>query len=252
MRKLVLSIVACAVSLTLAAQQNKMRIERTDGSALEIGVNEIERVTFVEIPDTAVDLGLSVKWASFNIGATTPTERGYYFAWGETEPKHEFYYDNYAHRDKEHGLADIGFDISGTQYDAARAQWGENWRMPTVAEYSELANQCDWQWGTVDGIKGMTVTSRTTGKSIFLPTTGFCHGESASDPGYTTDNPVNPNEYGYYGISSIKRTEFRRDDEVYGSFAYYLFIWAKDVRHPEIRNSRYRTMGIPIRAVTDK
>lgn len=113
-----------------------------------------------------VDLGLSVKWATCNVGASTPGDYGNYYAWGETSTKREYTTSNCASIGKSWG--DIGGNSSR---DAARANWGGNWRMPTKAEFQELVDNCTWTWTTQDGHKGYRVTGEN-GQSIFLPAAG--------------------------------------------------------------------------------
>ena len=113
-----------------------------------------------------VDLGLSVKWATCNVGANSPEEFGQYFAWGETTTKAEYTDENSTTYGKTMN------DISGNaQYDAATANWGGNWRMPTYDELYELINYCTWTWTTKKGINGCKVTG-PNGNSIFLPAAG--------------------------------------------------------------------------------
>lgn len=113
----------------------------------------------------AVDLGLSVKWATFNLGAATPLEPGDYFAWGEIAPKTDFSSGNAAALGKPLG------DIAGNpSHDAARALWGAPWRLPTMAEAQELVDKCRWEWNAQEA--GYKVTSQTNGKAIFLPAAG--------------------------------------------------------------------------------
>ena len=121
-----------------------------------------------------VDLGLSVNWAECNLGASSPEEYGDHYAWGETSPKSgDYTQDNYRyHNDISNSYANIGSNISGTQYDAARVNWGGSWRMPTKAEFEELKNRCTWKWTTYKGINGMKVTG-PNGNSIFLPAAGY-------------------------------------------------------------------------------
>ena len=114
-----------------------------------------------------VDLGLSVKWATCNLGASSPSDQGNYYAWGETSTKSEYTRDSYKYLGD-----DIGNNISGTQYDAARANWGGTWRMPTLEEIEELIDKCTWTWTTLDGHNGYLVTG-PNGKSIFLPAAGI-------------------------------------------------------------------------------
>ena len=114
-----------------------------------------------------VDLGLSVRWATCNIGASSPSEYGGYYAWGETETKTEYFSENSITWEQ-----DIS-DISGDpRYDAATANWGEGWRLPSSDELKELVDECTWVWMTEDGHGGFKVTG-PNGASIFLPANGY-------------------------------------------------------------------------------
>ena len=113
-----------------------------------------------------VDLGLSVKWATCNVGANSPEDYGQYFAWGETCPKVEYASDNSVTYEKTMN------DIAGNdEYDAARANWGGEWRMPTKAEMQELIDNCIWTLTARNGVNGYNVEG-SKGKSIFLPAAG--------------------------------------------------------------------------------
>ena len=113
-----------------------------------------------------VDLGLSVKWATCNIGANKPEEYGDYFAWGEIMPK--YIYDS---KTCSTGNKPIK-DFSGNpEYDAARAIWGGQWRMPTKDELKELKKKCKFIWTIQQGVSGCQVIG-PNGNSIFLPTGG--------------------------------------------------------------------------------
>ena len=119
-----------------------------------------------------VDLGLSVKWATCNVGASSPSDYGSYYAWGETRTKSEYTKDNCS----TYGI-NIG-DISGdSRYDAARANWGGTWRLPTEAEMQELIDKCTWTWTSQGGHNGYRVAG-PNGKSIFLPAAGYRLGSS--------------------------------------------------------------------------
>lgn len=140
-----------------------------------------------------VDLGLSVKWATCNVGADSPEDYGDYFAWGETEPKSTYYWDTYKWcqgsrytmtkycDDSDYGTVDnkAQLDLSD---DAARANWGGSWRMPTHDELTELIEGCSWTWITQNGVKGYKVSRN--GNSIFLPAAGS-YGEYWSSSLYT-------------------------------------------------------------------
>lgn len=128
-----------------------------------------------------VDLGLSVKWASYNIGATSENEAGELISWGETESKSSYTRDSYEFYSNG-TITDIASDIGGTEYDAAHERWGGTWRMPTRAEWDELLNGCTWTWS--DSKLGYTVTSKTNGKSIFLYAGGYNAGQLYYDGSY--------------------------------------------------------------------
>ena len=119
-----------------------------------------------------VELGLSVKWASCNVGASSPEDYGDYYAWGETSEKTYYSEENYLYYDSY-----IGNDISGTKYDVAHIKCGGDWRMPTKGELKELLEECDWTWTTLNGVNGCKVTG-PNGNSIFLPAAG---GRSEAD-----------------------------------------------------------------------
>ena len=139
-----------------------------------------------------VDLGLSVKWATCNVGATSPEDYGHYFAWGETSPKDEYNSSNCSTYRKE--MSDIA---GNAQYDAATANWGGDWRMPTKAEREELLNNCTWTWTTQNGVNGYNVKG-PSGNSIFLPAAGGRRGSSlngaGSSGGYWSSTPYDDDD----------------------------------------------------------
>lgn len=121
-----------------------------------------------------VDLGLSVKWATCNVGASKPEDFGNYYAWGETTTKSSYTESNSKTYGKKMG------DIAGnSSYDAATANWGGSWRMPTKAEMQELIDKCTWTWTTQNGVNGYNVKG-PNGNGIFLPAAG-CRGGSSLD-----------------------------------------------------------------------
>lgn len=125
-------------------------------------------------PSESIDLGLSVKWASCNIGAERPEEAGAYYAWGETTQKSSYLSENYIYGDgskSSNTYQNIGQDISGTNYDVATTNWGTPWRMPTKMECEELIANCDKEWIIQNGIWGVKFTGKN-GNSIFLPASG--------------------------------------------------------------------------------
>ena len=157
-----------------------------------------------------VDLGLpsGLKWATCNVGATSPEEYGDYYAWGETTTKSEYTEENCP----TYGLSISELQSQGytdgegkltAQYDAATANWGGDWRMPTRAELSELLNNCTWTSTTQNGISGYNVEG-PNGNSIFLPAAGFRDGSSLGGAG----------SYGFYWSSMPNESNSR--------YAYYL------------------------------
>ena len=141
-----------------------------------------------------VDLGLSVKWATKNIGASSPSDYGDYFAWGQTQTKSTFYWGNcfdcLDNEGKSWGTYKIGgkTSISPTSgRDTARENWGGTWRMPTIAEFDELCKKCDWTWTSQGGHNGYLVTSKTNGNSIFLPAAGWRGGTDTGGVGECGD-----------------------------------------------------------------
>ncbi|MCD8297719.1 MAG: hypothetical protein LUC88_09125 [Prevotella sp.] len=138
-----------------------------------------------------VDLGLSVKWATCNVGVSSPSDYGDYFAWGETSTKSEYTENNSVTYKKSMG------DIAGdSQYDAARTNWGGSWRMPTYDEINELLKDCKWNWMTQNGINGYKVTG-PNGNSIFLPAAG----------GYEESSLEYQGKYGHYWSSTKPNDE---------------------------------------------
>ena len=130
----------------------------------------------------AVDLGLSVKWASWNVGASAPEDFGNYYAWGEIEPKMFYQVVNYSleeYRTYDNGSLPHYFrssfpvDIAGkSKYDVATAKWGSGWAMPTKAQFEELLSKCSHGPMTSNGVKGEMFVGPNN-KSIFLPYCGI-------------------------------------------------------------------------------
>ena len=184
-----------------------------------------EEVTFTTLEKNAnghtyVDLGLpsGLLWATCNIGATSPEEYGDYFAWGETSPKEEYTEENSLTYGKQMS------DISGNaQYDAATANWGGDWRMPTRAEQQELLNNCTWTWTTQNGVNGYNVEG-PNGNSIFLPAAGDRYGSSLYSAGSN----------GYYWSSAPY--------EYHDLFACYLYFCSDG--HGMYDSSRYNGQSV--------
>ena len=168
-------------------------------------------LTIIPVPvPEVVDLGLSVKWASFNLGASAPEEYGYYYAWAETEPKYIFSWSTYKfgtssdgpfskyNTQSSYGTVD-NKTVLDSEDDDAHVRLGGDWRIPTDEEWLELMNNCTWTWtdnynGTA--VAGRIVTSNVAGytdKNIFLPAAGYKE--------YSVLNYAGSN--GYYWSSSL-------------------------------------------------
>lgn len=180
-----------------------------------------------------IDLGLpsGTKWACCNVGASTPEGYGNYYAWGETQPKSVYNWDTYQYGyynydgDYSH-LVNIGSDIAGTQYDAATANWGSPWRMPSWTQIQELLNNCTSVWTTQNGVNGRKFTG-PNGGTIFLPAAGYRWRDELDFLG----------SWGYYWSSAL--------DEGYPCGAYSLNF---DSDHA-YWSSRDRLLGRSVRPV---
>ena len=206
MKKLFTSILMLA--FTLAMQAQTMNVHFKNGTKVEFNSVNVDYVDFTEKPSDPtltpgdyVDLGLSVKWASCNLGASTPAGKGGYYAWGETSTKTEYSEKNYAYYKEGSGYTNIGENIAGTQYDAATVNLGKDWRMPTQDEVQELCDKCTFTYGEVDGVKGYYATGKN-GNSIFLPCYGYKTGtwDRSEDQGYFWTGSIN-NDNSYFGVS---------------------------------------------------
>ena len=121
-----------------------------------------------------VDLGLSVKWATCNLGATKPSDYGHYYAWSETMVKGDYSWDTYkwgkGNNITKYNDSD-GKTVLDPEDDVATAKLGSPWRMPTKDEINELIGGCTWKWTKKNGVRGHEVKG-TNGKTIFLPAAG--------------------------------------------------------------------------------
>jgi hypothetical protein len=157
-----------------------------------------------------VDLGLpsGLLWATCNVGATAPEAYGNYYAWGDVKTKSSYTSSNYSTYNLEIT------DISGNaQYDAATANWGGDWRMPTKDEVNELRNNCTWTWTTQNSVNGYNVEG-PNGNSIFLPAAGYYSYQSFKDAGtrgfyWTSSDYINDFGIDNYAVSlTIKSTSY--------------------------------------------
>ncbi len=182
---------------------------------------EVVYVGAAVIPDGCVDLGLSVYWASCNLGASKPTEYGGYYQWAGTKNVSNtgIYFDwsncpYHTGSDSKSGWTKYNTKSSfGTvdnkkvlesMDDAASVALGGKWRMPTDAEWTELRNtsNCSWTWTTINGVNGYKVQSKKSGYTdnwIFLPAAGF----------RSVTGLYNAGSYGFYWSSSLDTVDPR-------------------------------------------
>ena len=188
---------------------------------------------------TAVDLGLSVKWASCNLGANSVEGYGDYYAWGETATKNIYSWSNYKwSKGSENDLTKYNTDSSfgavdnrgvlSAEDDAAHAKLGSEWRIPTKAEWEELWDNCTWTWTNHNLVSGVLVTAQN-GNSIFLPASGrMCD-----------SNIEHKGDVGYYYSSSLY--------ESWPAFAWSMK--SKSSYEFAMYNEYYRSWGMTIRPV---
>ena len=138
-----------------------------------------------------VEMGDGLKWATCNVGATNPWDYGDYFAWGETTTKTSYEETNYFDRnDPKYYNINSKTKLDLTD-DAARANWGDTWRMPTDTEFSWLmdSKNCTWKWTTNYGgigAIGVILTSVVPGyegNQLFLPAAGIQSSNHKTDVG---------------------------------------------------------------------
>lgn len=182
----------------------------------------------------AIDLGLSVKWAAYNVGANSPEDYGGYYAWGETEEKSNYSWSKYkwcngssSTMTKYCGTVD-NKTVLDPEDDVAHVKWGGNWRMPTIEEQRELLNKCSWEWTSLNGVYGYRVTG-PNGNSIFLPAAGYRSGTVVLGRG----------DSGSYWSGSLYSD--------YGNDACYLYF--DDDNYGRSGNNRYR--GQSVRPVSE-
>ena len=196
-----------------------------------------------------VDLGLSVKWASFNLGASTPTEYGGYYQWAGTtdvsDTSINLFWDNCPYHtgsDELSGWKKYNTDsylgtvdnktVLEPKDDAATVALGGKWRMPTDEEWTELIRDCSLTWTTIDGVNGYKVQSKMPGYTdnwIFLPAAGWREYDSLNRVG----------SLGYYWSSSLGTSGPLAAVSMY--FDSGIFFWG----------NHYRYSGFSVRPVSE-
>ena len=202
-----------------------------DGSITMADANMIVNIFLNQIVYVPVDLGLSVKWATCNVGASDPWEYGDYFAWGETEKKERFTYNWETYKWSEGDYHNLTKYVPSSYYDgivdnkssldpeddAAFVNMGDGWRMPTEVEVEELITKCTWTWykyrnTKYGGKQGYEVTG-TNGNSIFLPAGGYSDRGTERNQGtegeYWTSSLVTSSSNNAYSYLDARLLNFR-------------------------------------------
>ncbi len=234
MKKYVLSFLLLAMA-SMALAQEKVSVKVWKGG----NATTIEQIDSITFPNTmqepaCVDLGLSVKWASCNLGAETPEAYGNYYAWGETSTKEYYNWDKYKYCTpltmamSKYNSTDKK-TILEAEDDAATVLLGNNWRIPTADEMKELVEKCTWEWMEDEKNRnyGYWVTG-PNGNRIFLPAAGCIN-----------DNvPYAVEFYGYYWTSEVVSFESK--------LAVHLFFKDKSTNGSNVSHRYY---GFSIRPV---
>lgn len=227
--------------ITVSVSRNTFQEERE--SSFSIKTDSNSKVIFVSqlaVDDEEngmqyVDLGLSVKWATCNIGANNPEEYGNYYAWGEVETKSTYDWSTYKYCEGDYqtqtkyctnslyGTVDNKTTLEKSD-DVVYTTLGGNWRMPTDAEWTELRENCTWEWTTENGVTGCKV-SAANGNSIFLPAAGLFYGSEVDfgdEPGgmyWSSSLNDSPDRAWYVSLSLYSYSYCNRN--VYGTSRMY-------------------------------
>ena len=171
----------------------------------------------------AIDLGLSVKWADRNMGASTAFDYGGLYGWGDSSGNQKIENLNY------YPTSTPPQEICGTKYDIAHVQWGKGWRLPTAQEIDELESKCKFTFITSEDGKSGFLVIGPNGNSMFLPLSGIRKGNIIT----------NRNKIGYYWSGKL-------GSDIRTAHAFYLY------ENCEIESVFFRYYGFSIRPVLNK
>lgn len=218
-----------------------------DGNVSISDVVDLIDLILIEEEDPGyVDMGLpsGTIWATRNIGANSPEEFGFYFAWGETAPKEVYNWDTYKWCDgsynkltkyctqSSYGRIDYKMELD-LEDDAAYVNWGPLWRMPCASNFTELESNCKRKWTTINGVSGCMFTSKINGKTLFFPATGHRSGSGSSQVGSTgcywsrTLSTASPN---YSGVKCHCACGYHIYSSISPMLNYYLRTYGYAVR----------------------
>lgn len=219
---------------TAWAQQMVLRLKNNE--VVKYSVEQVESITFEEEElYEYVDLGLpsGTLWATCNVGATSPEEYGDYFAWGETQPKEDYSWSTYKYCEgtmntmtKYCTRSNVGTLDNKTELepmdDAATANWGVEWQMPSVEQLEELinSNYTTTTWTTLNDVYGWMIVSKQNGNRVFLPAAGYRYDTSLKGVGsggrYWSRSLYTSNSSGgrglYFDSSKVSTGDYDRCD----------------------------------------
>ncbi len=219
----------------------------------------------VPVPNNCVDLGLAsgLLWAKYNMGTTDPTKPGDYYAWGETSTKKKYYSDNYKHFKTDGGIKVLKYNekdgktVLDLNDDAARANIGAGYRIPTKEDWEELLEDCKWEAVTttlseiIDPSQTKVIArwkvTGPNGNSIVLPMTGGFRGDGWG---------VQPDNDTYYTTANLYPADELSDKDKYQKAVALTWpMFAKEtssggIKEPSFK-SIYRDFGVVIRPVFD-
>ena len=180
--------------------------------------SDIQRISTLQ----KVDLGLSVYWAGWNVGATSPEGFGEYYEWADIAKSVKNSDGSFTVRMNRYSIA------GNPSYDVATAEWGGSWRMPTEDEFIELINRCTWTWTCYNGVSGYKVTG-LNGNGIFLPAAGMNYNAT----------PDEEHANGNYWSATPDDDPYKARNLFFNINDYYPY-------------NAYRAWALPVRPVCDK
>lgn len=211
---ILLSLLLC-IQFSMAQSQQRMYVWK-NGTYSVVNTARVDSITFATSLSTEgnvtinghefVDLGLpsGLKWATCNVGADTPGEDGYYFAWGETSPKSDYSWDTYKwyNGSSYTKYTNDGKTTLDAADDAATQNWGDGCRMPTNDEFEELLKYTTLEWTTMYGVVGEKFTSKMNDVFVFFPASGWRDEDGlnfhGSRGGYWSGSLYPDRDYGAY------------------------------------------------------
>ena len=257
-RKNFLAALLLLVAGVQTAVAQKMIVTMEDDSKVEYDMTRIIDVTFVETSEPSehewVDLGLpsGTLWATCNVGANSPEQYGDHFAWGETVQRDDYTPSAYTYSNLMETIT--AYDAQSDdrclllEYDAATANWGGDWQMPSAKQFEELINDTytTTTWTTQNGVYGRKITSKSNGNSIFLPAAGYRWSDIVAVEG--TGGEYWSRSLNTASTGSVLYLYFRENNILMDSTGGH---FGRSVR-PVLAKETYMVNGVSFRMMPDK